>query len=198
MLDVAEKPKVFQRVPSEAAVRADPFVLLDYDHSAQRALADLLEGVADSLPDDVNRAAAALGAALLRSSHARHAEIEDKALFPLLESRCTAETTRRAVAIARREHVEAAGRVVELAEALEALAQEGRAANAEGLGFMLRAFFEGLRRHLDWVDAAILPQARDKLSDEDRAVLAARLAAIITAEGGRRAGGFAVIDGARA
>ena len=197
MLDAAQKSVDFQRPPDDAAVRADPFVLLDYDHKAQRGLADLLERIADSLPDEVSRAEAALAARQLRTLHARHAEIEDKCVFPLLESRCDGEVTRRAIAIARREHDDAEGRAIELAEALDALVETGRAANAEGLGFMLRAFFDGLRRHLDWVDAAILPQARAKLSERDRALLAERLVAM-TGAASERAAGFAVIDGARA
>ena len=198
MLDAPEKPKLFQRPPPAAAVRADPFVLLDYDHSAQRAMADLLEDIADSLPDEVNRAAAALAASLLRSLHARHAEIEDKAVFPLLESRCEAETTRRAIAIARREHDDAEGRAIELAEALDALSARGVCDNAESLGFMLRAFFDGLRRHLDWVDAAILPQARAALSEDDRVALGATLARMADLESPRPPAGVAVIEGLRA
>jgi hemerythrin-like domain-containing protein len=194
MLDATEKPQLFQRPPGEAAVRADPFVLLDYDHKAQRALADLLEQIADSLPDEVNRAAAALAAKQIRTLHARHARIEDECVFPLLESRCDAEVTRRAIAIARREHEDAEGRAIELAEELDALAATGRAINAEGLGFMLRAFFDALRRHLDWVDAAILPQAREKLSEGDRDRLAERL---VTIAAGAGACGLAVIEGAR-
>ena len=193
MLDDAQKVVDFQRPPNEAAIRADPFVLLDYDHKAQRALADLLERIADSLPDEVSRADAALAARELETRHKRHAEIEDKCVFPLLETRCDGEVTRRAIAIARREHHDAEGRAIELSEALDALSQTGRALNAEGLGFMLRAFFDGLRRHLDWVDAAILPQARAKLSDRDRALLADRLMEMTA---GSRPG-LRVVDGAR-
>lgn len=198
MLDTPEKAKVFQRHPDLSAMKADPFGYLDYDHSAQRALADHLEALADSLPDCVNRAAAAMAAAMLRTVHARHAEIEDRALFPMLESRCRDEVTQRAIRIARKEHEDAAGKAIELAEALDGLAETGRAPNSESLGFMLRAFFDGLRRHLDWVDAAILPQARRALGAAERAELGVRLAALLEGRSVRGACGLAVIDGARA
>jgi hypothetical protein len=55
------------------------------------------------------------------------------------------------------------GRAIELADELEALADSGRARNPDALGFMLRAFFDGLRRHLDWMDVTIMPAARDGL-----------------------------------
>ncbi|MGF1658224.1 MAG: hemerythrin domain-containing protein [Rubrimonas sp.] len=177
-------------------MRADPFGYFDYDNRAQRALADMLEGIADSLPDEINRASAALAAGLLRSAIAHHDAIEEQALFPLIEARAPlGASLRRAVAIARREHGETIGRAIELAEELDALARTGRARNAESLGFMLRAFFDGLRRHMDWAEATIHQQARDLLTREDLVTLGIRLAAIAAREGVRERGGFAVIEG---
>jgi hemerythrin-like domain-containing protein len=198
MLDAAEKISLFHRPPHPEAMREDPIGYLEYDHAAQRALADLLETIADGLPWEVNRAGAAFAASLLRRSAARHAALEDEALFPLLEARARDEVTRAAIAIARREHGDAAGRAIELAEELDVLAARGAARNAESLGFMLRAFFDGHRRHLDWVEAAILPQARRVFGPEDLAELGERLADLAEGDRLRDWAGLAVIDGARA
>jgi hemerythrin-like domain-containing protein len=197
MLDADQKAHVFQRPPSLDTVRSDPFYYLDYDHSAQRALADLLEDIADSLPDCVNRAAAALAAAQLRATPPRHKAIEEQALFPLLERRCDDPAVLKALGVARREHEDSAGHAVELAEALDVLAERGYAANPESLGFMLRAFFDGLRRHMDWVEAAILPQARKLLGAEDVARFGARLAEVVASDAPLSASGLSVIDCAR-
>lgn len=188
--------RIFQRPPTPETMRADPFGYCDYDNRAQRALADLLEGIADSLPDATDRASAALAAGLLRSAIARHDAIEEQGLFPLIEARAPLGTPlRRAVAIARREHGEAIGRAIELAEELDELTRTGRARNPESLGFMLRAFFDGLRRHMDWADATIYPQARELLTPEDLVTLGVRLAGIALREGFHERHGLAVIEG---
>lgn len=197
MLDAAEKTSLFQRPPGPDVIRDDPFGYLAYDHSAQRALADLLESLADSLPDCVNRAAAALAASMLRTAYPRHCAAEDAALFPVLERVCAEEVTLKAMRQAAREHEDTAGQAIELAEALDALAASGRPENPESLGFMLRGFFDGLRRHLDWCEAAILPRARRLFEGRDEAELGRRLVELVQGESLRQAAGLAVIEGAR-
>lgn len=168
MSDLIEKTRVFRSAPGQDTARTDPLAYLEYDHKAQRALADLLEAVADSLPDAVNQASAALAASLLRDSVVRRTALEEQALFPLVEARTIdGSPIRRAIGLARREQRDCSGRAIELAEELDDLAAAGRARNPDALGFMLRAFFDALRRHLDWVDVAILPQARETLSAVD-------------------------------
>jgi hemerythrin-like domain-containing protein len=164
MAQVIEELRLLNGAPGDVGPLGNPLAYLAHDHATQRALADLLEGVADGLPDGVDRRAAALGAHSLRMLAARRWALEEQALFPLIESRAPdGAPARRAIAIARREHRETAGRAIELADELEALAAIGRARNPDALGFMLRAFFDGLRRHLDWMDATIMPAARDGL-----------------------------------
>jgi hemerythrin-like domain-containing protein len=163
---MSDNASLLDGVPSDLGPRGDPLAYLAHDHATQRALADLLEGVADGLPDATDRRAAALGAHSLRMLAARRWALEEQALFPLIERLAPAEApARRAIAIARREHRETAGRAIELAEELEALAATGRAPNPDALGFMLRAFFDGLRRHLDWMDAAVMPAALEGLAE---------------------------------
>ena len=63
----------------------------------------------------------------------------------------------------------------EIAEALQTLAQGGRPANPEMLGYMLRGFFERYRRHVHWENQLVMPLARQRLNRDDLEQLAARL-----------------------
>lgn len=164
MGNISDRNGFFRLGQWQGAAGEGPLVPLAYDHKAQRSLADLLEAVADSLPDEVNRGSAALAAGLLRERTAGRGVREELALFALMEPRALPDSPlRRAIALARRENIECDGRAIELAEELDALAETGRARNPDALGFMLRAFFDGLRRHLDWVEIAIVPHARDMM-----------------------------------
>jgi hemerythrin-like domain-containing protein len=198
MADSTERTRIYRRTPDPEVMRDDPLAYLAYDHKAQRALADLLESVADSLPDGVNQASVALAASLLRDSVVRRATLEEAALFPLIEAQAAdGSPVRRAVVLARREQRDCAGRAIELAEELDQLAQTGRARNPDALGFMLRAYFDGLRRHLDWIDVAILPHARHALTAVDLGRLGEQFARLRdTAHRGSWVG-LAVIEGDR-
>ena len=198
MADITEKTRIFRRAPGPEMMREDPLAYLEYDHKAQRVLADLLESVADSLPDAVNQASAALAASLLRDSVVRRSPLEEAALFPLLEAHVPdGSPLHRAVLLARREQRECAGRAIELAEELDLLAANGRARNADALGFMLRAFFDGLRRHLDWIDIAILPHAHDALTAPDIRALGEQFARLRDPSQQGSWVGLAVIAGER-
>jgi hypothetical protein len=178
MLDVDRTVALLRPSSSVETLLADPLGFVAADHRARRALADLLESLADQLPDDADETAAARAAALLRGPLARDAALEDEALFPVYAARVADPSAGRCVEIARREQREIAGRAIELADELDRLAEGGRARNPESLGFMLRAFFDGLRRQEDWVEAAIMSQARSALTPTDLAALGARLAAL--------------------
>lgn len=198
MSDMLEMTRIFRSAPASASMRSDPLGYLEYDHKAQRALADLLEAVADGLPDQVNPASATLAASLLRDSVIRRTALEEETLFPLVEARAAeGSPLARAVALARREHRDCAGRAIELAEELDELAREGRARNPDALGFMLRAFFDALRRHLDWIDIVILSHVREALSAGDVQHLGDSFMALRETAQLADWGGFAVVAGDR-
>ncbi len=52
-----------------------------------------------------------------------------------------------------------------MVEQLRAHLHAGRTSNAEMLGYKLRGFFEGPRRHIEWENAILLPAARRLLID---------------------------------
>lgn len=121
---------------------------LNAAYREQLALCDALEEIADSLPASVNRqkciyAAKALGPAI-RSQHL----CEETVLFPWLTERPDAEKTLAdTLSRLKYEHFEDECFAEELTDALLRLGA-GQPVNMEAIGYMLRGFFEGLRRHI--------------------------------------------------
>lgn len=121
---------------------------LDAAYRQQLALCDALEEIADSLPASVNRqkciyAAKALGPAI-RDQH----RCEEAVLFPWLETRPEADKAlKETLARLKYEHFEDECFAEELTDALLGLGA-GKPVNMEATGYMLRGFFESLRRHI--------------------------------------------------
>jgi Uncharacterized conserved protein len=117
-------------------------------HAEQLALCSELEDIADSLPANVNRqkciyAAKALGP-LIRGIH----HYEETVLFPWLNAEGAAsDDLRSTLDRLRFEHFEDECFAEELTDALLKLGA-GDAVNMEAVGYMLRGFFEGMRRHI--------------------------------------------------
>ncbi len=125
-------------------------------HLEQLALCDELEEIADSLPASVNRqkciyAAKALSP-LIRGVH----HYEETVLFPRL-ARPEAGSAMLGETLARLkyEHFEDECYAEELTETL-LLMGSGEAVNNEAVGYMLRGFFEGVRRHIAFEKAHLL------------------------------------------
>jgi hypothetical protein len=118
-------------------------------HRLQLALCDDLEMIADSLPGNiVNQdclfAAKSLGR-LIRDVHAYEEETLFPALRPMFQS--SGEFT-NAVDRLIFEHLTDECYADDIAEKLIYLGTGGREVNMEALGYMLRGFFEALRRHV--------------------------------------------------
>ncbi|WP_246745832.1 hemerythrin domain-containing protein [Ciceribacter sp. L1K22] len=117
-------------------------------HQEQLALCRELEEIADSLPANINRqkciyAAKALGP-LIRGVH----HFEETTLFPWLSDREYGDLDlSRTLDRLRFEHCEDECFAEELTDALLHLGA-GEAVNMEAVGYMLRGFFEGVRRHI--------------------------------------------------
>jgi hemerythrin-like domain-containing protein len=65
------------------------------------------------------------------------------------------------------EHVRDEDVSSELLEELTFVAEQGRARNADMLGYMLRGLFEGQRRHIAWENTVVVPAARRLLQQDD-------------------------------
>lgn len=117
-------------------------------HEEQLALCAELEEIADSLPSAVNRqkciyAAKALGP-LIQGIH----RYEESILFPQLQADPRAGNQIDATLERLKfEHCEDECFAEELTDALLKLGSGDRV-NMEAIGYMLRGFFEGIRRHI--------------------------------------------------
>ncbi|HBF29489.1 hemerythrin domain-containing protein [Rhizobium sp.] len=121
---------------------------LQHAHTEQLALCDTLEEIADSLPTNVDgqrciAAAKALNP-LIKGVH----KYEENVLFPWLESATNIQPAlRETLHRLKFEHCEDACFAEELTDTLLRLGN-GEAVNMEATGYMLRGFFESLRRHI--------------------------------------------------
>lgn len=141
------------------AVSTDSMVRsLDAAWYEQLALCDMLEALADGLPDKADRGVC-LGAAeaipvLLVQAH----RLEESVLFPNIEryyDRCPGLS--RIIDRLRHDHIEDEAYADELHDALIAHGRGLTKPSAETLGYMLRAFFENIRRHIRFDREVLLP-----------------------------------------
>lgn len=117
-------------------------------HREQLRLCAELEQIADSLPANVNRqkclyAAKALGPMIKGLHH-----YEENVLFPALETRGCADDLAKTLTRLKFEHFEDECFAEELSERLLLLGAGGAEVNMEATGYMLRGFFEAIRRHI--------------------------------------------------
>ncbi|TPN00024.1 hemerythrin domain-containing protein [Mesorhizobium sp. B2-3-3] len=127
-------------------------------HDQKLRLCDELEAIADGLPAKVDRLKCLLVAnelvPLLRTSHA----YEEEYIFPAF-ARDSGQGASRAASVRRlkAEHVEDECSAQDLTDTLLAIGHGGAIANPEALGFMLRGFFDNMRRHVALEREHVLP-----------------------------------------
>jgi hypothetical protein len=179
------------------AIRAAPLDYLAAERARMRALANSLEWIADALPGVRRPATLIVAASGLRRCALRLLPIEDAALMAPVEAGAPdGALSRRIVELVRGNGALLAGQALELADILEARAEDGAVAEAEALGFMLRACFDALRRRAEWIEAAILPQCERLLDAAALVELGERLALAADSESLHERCGLAVIEGA--
>ena len=146
-------------LPNAAAANIE-FVCkkLLHHHDEQIVLCRKLEEIADELPELTDTQ---LCLSLARQIHPmiREAhEYEEKTLFPLLMSiENTDDALKSTVERLRYEHWEDESFSDEVADALIRFVTDKASSNAETLAYMLRGFFEGLRRHIAFERDHIVP-----------------------------------------
>lgn len=146
------------------------------DHAVQLELCDVLEAIADGLPDMVDKRLVRQVIAILEHGLAPHFRAEEDFLFPLLRLRGASDPSLiAALDQLEAEHLRDDDICAELIEELRNLADRGGPRNADMLGYMLRGFFEGQRRHISWENAVVVPAARRILNQADLAELGAKL-----------------------
>jgi hemerythrin-like domain-containing protein len=148
----------------------DPIGLIAEEHALQRELCDLLEALADGLPHNFDKALAVIAVSILEGSVPRHMCLEEDALFPLLRERLADDDPlHAAMSCLEDEHDRDGAMLVELTDALRMATRDGVIANPDMLGYMLRGYFEGQRRHIAWEDRVVIPAARSVLTPDDLA-----------------------------
>ena len=151
-----------------AASRANPLKFLADQHVTGLALCDMLEGIADSLPESINKLTCQNAIDQIQVNRLVHSCYESKVLFPLLRRRVgDNDGLFNKLARLDAEHIEDDGYAAEIIESLEALISNRNQAQAETLAYMLRGYFEGLRRHIAFERELVMPLARSALTASD-------------------------------
>jgi len=127
-------------------------------HDEQMVLCQRLEEVADELPElpdtQLCLSLARQIHPMIREAH----EYEEKTLFPLLMSiENIDDRLKSTVERLRYEHWEDESFADEVADGLIRFVTDKASSNAETLAYMLRGFFEGLRRHIAFEREHIVP-----------------------------------------
>lgn len=155
-------------LPCRGERQPDPIDLIAWDHELQLELCDLLESIADGLPAVTSASVTRVAAATLRGGFKAHMQFEERELFPMLRRRgATRPWLCRALDQLSQEHEADEDFCQEVAEALEGLSIDRGTSNPDMIGYMLRGFFLSQRRHLEWENTVVLPEARELLTDDD-------------------------------
>lgn len=132
-------------------------------HAAKLTVCDILESIADALPDVFDRNMCLWAAANLLPAVRAAQDFEEQVVFPQFGSTGGHHASLKRL---RAEHVEDLALAEELTEPLMRLGHGDRSENAEALGYMLRAFFEAVRRHVAFEREHVLPLVRASSGDE--------------------------------
>lgn len=135
-------------------------------HDEQLALCNELEEVADSLPSNVDRQKCLYAAKMLGPLVQNIHEYEETVLFPWIESQ-RGPQLRETIERLKFEHCEDECFAEELTDALLKLGT-GDLVNMEAVGYMLRGFFEGVRRHIAFERDCLLTQLPPDAAPEGR------------------------------
>ncbi|MCR6670578.1 hemerythrin domain-containing protein [Devosia ginsengisoli] len=119
---------------------------LEQNYRTLLALCDALEVIADSLPHADTRLCLSTADALERLVEDTH-EFEERALFPVLLASGRLELEQTVVRL-RQEHVSDSDTAGEVSEALHALVAGRSPLSPDAVGYLLRAFFDSMRRHV--------------------------------------------------
>jgi hemerythrin-like domain-containing protein len=138
--------------------KSELLTVLERVRTEQLALCDKLEEIADSLPVSVDRQSCIHTARALGSVIDRAHRMEEEMLFPLL--RDAGPVVLDPGAMLERLKIEHAGDEYYAEELVEVLLSYGAGTpmhSAEVTGYMLRGFFESVRRHVAFEHAVLGP-----------------------------------------
>lgn len=119
---------------------------LEQNYQRLLDLCDALEVIADSLPHPDARLCLTTADALEPLVEETHG-LEEYALFPVLMASSRLELEQTVVRL-RQEHISDSGTAGEVSEALHALVAGQSPLSPDAVGYLLRAFFDSMRRHV--------------------------------------------------
>lgn len=152
---------------SACAVHGEPpCTVVARSHAEKLRICDDLEEIANALPASFDRLkclqlANAL-VPLLRRSH----QYEEEVVFPAYATIRGREASLRRL---RAEHIEDECFADEVTEVLLTIGHGAEVANPEAVGFMLRGFFELVRRHIAFEREHVLPVVDRLLAEQAKA-----------------------------
>jgi hypothetical protein len=160
-------------VAPEPARYQEPLARIAETLKTKRWICDLVESVADSLPEP-SSLICLRAACVLRNDLPLYFADAGRCLLPQLRVRHSGSNwIMRMLEQIEADHVQLEVSIDEVADLLERIGS-GKARHQERVvaGYALRCFFEGLRRHISWEQNLILPLANESLTAEDMLVIA--------------------------
>lgn len=127
-------------------------------HNEMLGMCDMLESIADSLPH-LDPKACASAAALLEPLVTRVHKFEEESVFPAFAGAAPSAALDKTIARLKAEHCEDECYAEELSDALNKVSRSAESVSPETLGYMLRGFFEAMRRHIAFEREQFMPRA---------------------------------------
>ena len=148
----------------------ESLLLVTQSHARQIALCEDLETIADGLPGNVNRQLCLHLARVVCPTIAAAHEVEERVLFPTVQTLSAALPDLDAtIERLRWEHFEDMCFAEELHDALLSIGRGEPKMTADAAGYMLRGFFEGVRRHVAFEREMLAPLMKLALRRGSRA-----------------------------
>ncbi|MEJ2118025.1 MAG: hemerythrin domain-containing protein [Alphaproteobacteria bacterium] len=155
----------------------DPIAIIENEQMEFLKLCTALETIADALPRNIDLYQVNVATLFLRNSFADLLSVQEALLFPPLRQRTIAGDDCEAIlSQIEREHEADRELAIEVADALLEINNRGYVANPEMLGYLLRCFFEGQRRHAAWERLTVYPLCRLRLTTADLAGITQKFA----------------------
>lgn len=117
-------------------------------HREMLGLCDLMESIADSLPNKMDVRHCVRAASLIQPLLERMHKFEEEVVFPAIAKARPDDANKRVLDRLKVEHCEDECYAEELSDALNRVASGMEPVAPETLGYMLRGFFESMRRHI--------------------------------------------------
>ncbi len=165
-IDLSKMPLPLPGSSENAPLNATEIIdQMDAFHRHKMMICDELEAIADSLPFEIDPAQCMALARSLKATVSSIQAFEERYFFPLVARAGKLKGVMKTVRdVLEQNHREDEGFAEELAEALVDLGLCVSGRDAETTGYMLRGFFEGMRRHVALERHLLLEPLRAHLS----------------------------------